>query len=293
MNTRDLQYFIELVKLKNYSQVAREFSVSQPTITQSVQRLEREFQTTLVNPDRTHREDMITRSGLLLYENAQLLLNQLAVTRQTIERDKLKQIQIGIPPLIGRQLMPVLVRDLDNQILKRLKIIAKGSHDLLREVKQGKLDISLIASLEPIQVAGLDVQQITATSFKLIVSESHPLANREAVSFSELADEKFITYDQQYIHQKAFQTYCKYTGIAPDVAVYRMPDVSWVKELVRQNEGVALMIEPAVRNEPGIKVLTLTDQVPIQFEISLVTQHKYVLSDDEQQVVDVMERLVF
>ena len=41
MNTRDLQYFVALVKYKNYTQVAKLFKVSQPTITQSIQRLER------------------------------------------------------------------------------------------------------------------------------------------------------------------------------------------------------------------------------------------------------------
>ena len=38
MNTRDLQYFAMLVKLKNYTQVAKYFNVSQPSITQAIRR---------------------------------------------------------------------------------------------------------------------------------------------------------------------------------------------------------------------------------------------------------------
>lgn len=70
MNTRDLQYFAMLVKLKNYTQVAKYFNVSQPSITQAIRRLEQEFDTKLVRKDRVHRDEMITRSGQLLYEKA-------------------------------------------------------------------------------------------------------------------------------------------------------------------------------------------------------------------------------
>ena len=56
MNTRDLQYFAMLVKLKNYTQVAKYFNVSQPSITQAIRRLEQEFDTKLVRKDRVHRQ---------------------------------------------------------------------------------------------------------------------------------------------------------------------------------------------------------------------------------------------
>ena len=76
MNTRDLQYFVALVKYKNYTQVAKLFKVSQPTITQSIQRLEREFNTQLIRKDRVHRDEMVTRSGMMLFENAKLKIGR-------------------------------------------------------------------------------------------------------------------------------------------------------------------------------------------------------------------------
>ena len=49
MNTRDLQYFTAVVETKNYTQVAGQFGVTQPTVTQAIQRLEREFDVQLVD----------------------------------------------------------------------------------------------------------------------------------------------------------------------------------------------------------------------------------------------------
>lgn len=48
MKIRDLEYFIELVKDKNFSVVADHFQVSQPTITMAINRLEEEYGTTFL-----------------------------------------------------------------------------------------------------------------------------------------------------------------------------------------------------------------------------------------------------
>lgn len=293
MNSRDLKYFIELVELRNYTQVAKAFKVSQPTITQAVQRLEKEFQTKLVNSERNHRDDMITRSGILLYENAKVMLGQLSTTHQEIERSKHRQIQIGIPPIIGKMVISQVVEKLQPQLLKRLKIISMGSHELLTEVTKGHLDLALIASTEPLHVSQITAYPLAALPFKLIVSEHHPLAQYDQLSFAQLGQERFINFDQQYIHQLAFQTYCDYTGVKPSIAVYRIPDISWVKELVRQNYGISLMVEKAVRNEPGIKVIELTDEVPIKFYISLVIRQSYVMSPEEQDIVEDFKAIDF
>ncbi len=54
MNIRDFEYFHQLVKEKNFSKVAQNFSVSQPTVTLAIKRLEEEFETTFFIRDRSH-----------------------------------------------------------------------------------------------------------------------------------------------------------------------------------------------------------------------------------------------
>ena len=45
MNIKDIEYFNELMTTKNFSIVAQNFNVSQPTITMAIKRLEEEFDT--------------------------------------------------------------------------------------------------------------------------------------------------------------------------------------------------------------------------------------------------------
>lgn len=270
MNTRDLQYFVALVKYKNYTRVAKEFKVSQPSITQAIQRLEREFNTQLVRKDRFHRDEMITRSGLLLYENAVLINDKIDLTRKEISRANQKQIRFGLPPIIGKLYISKIVEEFSGDLLSRLRITSVGSHDLLNQLRKGKIDIAILGSTTPINEDGIFAELVATRPFGIIVSKQNSLAQKDAVYFNELATQKFINYDQQYVHQSAFQAYCTYAQIKPQIVVYRLPNISWIKELVRQDKGISLMVKDAATNEPGIKALDILDPIPEKFYISIV-----------------------
>lgn len=291
MNTRDLQYFVALVKYKNYTQVAKQFQVSQPTITQAIQRLEREFGAPLVRKDRVHRDEMITRSGRLLYANAQLINEKIELTHKEIRRANQKQIRFGMPPIIGKLCISKIVSEFSKDLLSRLKITSVGSHELLNQVRNGKIDIALLGSTAPINEPGVFADLIATRRFGVIVSTANPLAQRDQVSFKELANERFISFDQQYVHQAAFRAYCTYAQINPTVAMYRIPNISWIKELVRQDIGISLMVKDAVANEPGIKLVEITDPLPERFYISVAIREGYVLSADEQDFLDRLRKL--
>lgn len=285
MNTRDLQYFVTLVKFKNYTQVANYFNVSQPSITQAIRRLEQEFDTKLVRKDRVHRDEMITRSGMLLYKKAVAINEKIAVAHQEISRVKQKQIHFGLPPIIGKLYISQIVSEFSKSLLQRIKIESVGSHELLAELQKGKIDIAILGSTTPINQPGIFAEMIASRPFSIIVSSHHPLAKRKRVSFSELTNELFINYDQQYVHQAAFQAYCTYAQVTPRTAVYKVPNISWIKELVRQNKGISLMVKDAIKDEPGIVALKISDPIPEKFYISIAIREDYLLSDDEKQLI--------
>lgn len=291
MNTRDLQYFVTLVKFKNYTQVANYFNVSQPSITQAIRRLEQEFDTKLVRKDRVHRDEMITRSGQLLYKKAAAINEKIAVAHQEISRVNQKQIHFGLPPIIGKMYISHIVSNFSKALLQRIKIESVGSHELLNKLQRGKIDIAILGSTTPINESGIFAKLVTTRPFAIIVSAKHRLAKRKRVSFKELTDELFINYDQQYVHQAAFQAYCAYAQVKPVTAVYKVPNISWIKELVRQNKGISLMVKDAVKDEPGIVALDISDPISEKFYISIATREDYVLSDDEKQLIDRLKEI--
>ena len=87
------------------------------------------------------------------------------------------------------------------------------------------------------------------------------------------------------------QAYCTYAGIKPQMVAYRMPDISWIKELVRQDFGISLMVKNAIQNEPGIVALDIQDPILVSFTISVAVREGYVLSPEEETLVDRLKEL--
>lgn len=291
MNTHDLQYFLALVKHKNYTRVAKEFGVSQPTVTQAIKRLEKEFDTKLVYTDRAHHQNMITRSGQLLAASAQNIVDQLDLAHRSIDQAKEKQILFGLPPIIGKLMVAQIAKRVPGSIMRRVRIFEAGSRELLNQLKHGDINIAVLGSVAPIDEEVVNVETLSTRPFSIVVSSQNPLSKQRQVSFNELKDQHFITYDKQYVHVAALRAFFKYAQIHPVVSVYKVPDVSWVKELVRENIGIALMVKDAVKNEAGIVPLEISDPIPERFYISLAIRKSYILSEEEQQFVRLLREV--
>lgn len=291
MNTRDLAYFKALVEQRNYTAVAEQFSVSQPTVTQAIQRLEKEFDTKLIQHDRAQHKTNITRSGQLLYEKATMIQHNIMLAHQEIEGAKQSKIRFGLPPTIGTMHFPrVAGKLLQAGLLQRLDVFETGSDELYSELLAGHIDIALLGSVLPMRSPELNVTHLGSRPFKIVVSPEHPLADVKAVSFKDLGNENFITLNGKFVHPKAFKAYCDYAGITPNV-VYSTPDIFWIKSLIKANLGVAMLVSDAVTEADPLTSLYITDPLPERFNISVATRKDYVLTEDEERLVRILNEM--
>lgn len=288
MNTRDLAYFAALVDLKNYTAVAARFSVSQPTITVAVKRLEAEFNATLVQRDHAHNTLTITRPGLLLYQRAQLVLKNLDLAHSEVRRADQSTISFGMPPIIGTLWFPLVAGELFSRgLLKYMKTLEVGSGDLLKELQAGKIDVALLGSVRPLQEPGLDATLLAAHEFRAVVSPKHRLAQRGEIEFSELANENFISMTGKFVHPQALRDYSHFAGFRPRV-VYSTPNMPLIKALVAADFGVSLLVGDAITPSDQVSSLALSDPVADRFNMSLVVRKKFLPNEIQREFISVL-----
>ncbi|MBU7525688.1 LysR family transcriptional regulator [Lactiplantibacillus pentosus] len=286
MNTRDLDYFRALVDCQNYTMVARQFAVSQPAVTQAIHRLEKEFAVKLVIQDRHHQQTNITRAGHLLYKNAQQIQASLRLAHQEIDSAQQAEIRFGLPPIIGTLYFPQIAEKLlQNGLLQQLKITETGSDELLHKLVKGEINIALLGSYLPFDLPTVHAVNLGARPFSIIVSPQNSLASQTSIGFKDLGQAQFIGLDGKYVHPQAFQAYCDFAGVHPEV-IYRTPDISWVKALVKANLGISMLVRDVVKPDDGVVCLDIEDQLPVSFNISVVTRAGYLPTDDEQRFID-------
>lgn len=172
MNIRDFEYFHQLVKEKNFSKVAQIFSVSQPTVTLAIKRLEEEFETTFFIRDRSHKELLVTPSGYQFDAHLKVILNELAIAKKEALRAKQEKLLFGLPPIIGNYFFPNIVSKLiATGLIEQLETREAGSQTLLKLLLDGSLDFCLLGSLEPLTQPALKAETFAQASFKIIVSK--------------------------------------------------------------------------------------------------------------------------
>lgn len=284
MKIRDLEYFIELVKDKNFSVVADHFHVSQPTITMAINRLEEEYGTTFFIRDHVHHQITVTRVGQQYAQHVRAILRELTIARREIEHAKLNKIRFGLPPIIGNYYFPPLTPELlRTNLIDKLEVTEEGSGNLLRMLLKGELDMALLGSASSLQQSELLVKEFAQYPFQIIMSRDHRMAGNQNLQFAALKGQPFILPDTDFIHEKAFRQMCRVTHIRPKL-IYRTNDIHIIKNMVAENLGISFLTKLAITPNDRIVNLSLIDSQQPLFHLSLAARRNEIFSPTKKKL---------
>lgn len=290
MNIKELYYYHDLVRTKNFSQVAADFNISQPTVTMAIKRLEESFGTTFFMRDRSHHQLTVTNTGLQFDQHVQRIIEELEIAKKELTRAKQERISFGLPPIIGSWYFPRFTPALlQAGLLNQLEVVDHGSASLLQLLAKGELDLALLGSLQPFQQPSLRACVIDKAPIRIIVAKDHPLAAfKDDVSFAQAAQYPFITLDDEYVHAQAFRQAARLARVRPKI-VFKTSDVQILKALVANNSGISFLTDLALDDNDGLVALPLTDGSQPEFIISLAARANRLLTPNAQRLWSILE----
>ncbi len=290
MNIKELYYYHDLVRTKNFSQVAADFNISQPTVTMAIKRLEESFGTTFFMRDRSHHQLTVTSTGLQFDQHVQRIIEELEIAQKELARAKQERISFGLPPIIGSWYFPRFTPALlQAGLLNQLEVVDHGSASLLQLLAKGELDLALLGSLQPFQQPSLRARVIDKAPIRIIVAKDHPLAAfKDGVSFAQAAQYPFITLDDEYVHAQAFRQAARLARVRPKI-VFKTSDVQILKALVANNSGISFLTDLALDDNDGLAALPLTDGSQPEFIISLAARANRLLMPNAQRLWSILE----
>lgn len=290
MNIKELYYYHDLVRTKNFSQVAADFNISQPTVTMAIKRLEESFGTTFFMRDRSHHQLTVTSTGLQFDQHVQRIIEELEIAQKELTRAKQERISFGLPPIIGSWYFPRFTPALlQAGLLNQLEVVDHGSASLLQLLAKGELDLALLGSLQPFQQPSLRACVIDKAPIRIIVAKDHPLAAFEdGVSFAQAAQYPFITLDDEYVHAQAFRQAARLARVRPKI-VFKTSDVQILKALVANHSGISFLTDLALDDNDGLAALPLTDGSQPEFIISLAARANRLLTPNAQRLWSILE----
>lgn len=287
MHLKDLAYFESLAVHKNYTLVAEKFHVTQPTITYAIKRLEQEVGASLFTRNQAHKEVNLTEAGSILLQSARHIQVEWTTATKEIQHLKRHKIHLGLPPIIETYLFSQVAKKLlKADVLQLIDTEEVGSSKLLTLLRQGNIDIALIGATENFDLTDLEIVELASFPFVIVTKDNDP---REFASFSDFADDVFISLDEQFVHPKAFKVLSNQSGIQPHI-IYQTNNVTAMKNLVREGIGLAFLTSLALqKKEIGLKRINLIDQPQPTFHVYMAFRKQHYMTQDQIKVCEIIK----
>jgi DNA-binding transcriptional LysR family regulator len=278
MDIRQIEYFVEVAKQLSFTKAAASLHVSQPSISKAIQNFEAELGVPLFY--RSSKQLELTDAGQAVLVNSMQVLESFQNLRSELtDLMELKkgQIRIGIPPIVGAEFFSKLISYYKEQHpYIEILLTEVGTKRIREEIEAGELDIGLVCSVTSANES-LETIRFLKDPLQLIVHESHPLANKEAVHISDLIEEAFIIYRKDFILYDRIIEECSKHGFFPMIACETTQKDLFI-EMVQAKLGIALLPEKIAEKipYPSIKRIPFRENI-IHLELGITwKKNKYL-----------------
>ncbi|MFE7129234.1 LysR family transcriptional regulator [Streptomyces sp. NPDC057638] len=258
MQFQQLLYFVAVAETRHFTRAAEQVHVSQPSLSQQIRSLETELGAELFS--RARGNIALTEAGETLLPLARRILADADTARlevQELARLRRGRVRLGATPSLCTGLLPEVLRLFhDRHPGIRLLIEESGSHDLVRLLARGALDLALVVLPLPTASPALTTVEVLREDLVVVSSADAP-APRRPTRIADLRDQPLVMFRHGYDLRELTVAACRAEGFEPTFTV-EGGEMDAVLGFVRAGLGMAVVPRMvATRAEPGLRVTPL------------------------------------
>nr|BFD81322.1 LysR substrate-binding domain-containing protein [Streptomyces sp. Xyl84] len=259
---QQLQYFVAVAETRHFTRAADLVHVAQPSLSQQIKALERELGADLFL--RARGNITLTDAGEALLPLARRILADADTARHEVQelvQLRSGRVRLGATPSLCTGLLPDVLRAFHDRYPGiRLLIEESGSHDLVRELARGALDLALVVLPLPTPSPALTTVELLREDLVVVSSpEAAPpgAPGRRTVRIADLEGARLVMFRHGYDLRELTVAACRAEGFEPDFAV-EGGEMDAVLGFVRAGLGVAVVPRMvATRSGRGLRVTPL------------------------------------
>lgn len=194
MDIRQIETFVEVVRLESFSKAAEKLFITQPTVSNHITALEKEVGSELI--DRSGRLFRITPTGQILYEHAEKIIDQINNAKYEIDaydqglQGKISILSSSIP---REYILPDLIKSfLEEHPKISFSLQGSDSKEAIKRILTYENDFAIVGKMN--DNPKLDFVKLVKDTSVLIVPNDkfENLKNGDTVKFEDILDESFI-----------------------------------------------------------------------------------------------------
>ena len=258
--------FLSLCETSSYTETAKVLNMTQPTVTQHIQYLEKHYQVRLVS--KKGKQFKLTNEGKMLQKYAKRIkANSERITPLLHRLQKGEEVlKFGATLTIGEYMMPpILLRLLEDKPETKISMFVENTQLLLEMLWKGEIDFALLEG--HFEQNEFDSQLLSNETYVGVCSPENPIAH-ESNELHDLLNQTLIIREvgsgtRDILEQSLYNQNLSVDDFNRTIEIGNM---NAIKELCRHNKGITFMYQEDVKNEFESGHLT---EIPIKnFSIS-------------------------
>ncbi|XVJ70101.1 MAG: LysR family transcriptional regulator [Rhizobacter sp.] len=263
----------------HFGRTATTLNISQPALSQQIQRLEKDLGSRLFVRQVGSLE--LTAAGLALLPRARETLSASSNCYEAVSAslgDASRRVRIAYPVSATDLVSRMGLAEFASQLPEwRIELIECSSVEALTHLNNGQADVAF--TWLPLRPPSADIETIAGLSVALqvVVSSQHRLASQSDVSWSELKSETLILFDPKlnpalYDHMRSrledlnINIFHSGRGVRSSETAYAAAGIGFVLS--------SPQVDATLNNNHSIKVLPLRqDPISIQLALNYATWH--------------------
>ncbi|MCL4424863.1 MAG: selenium metabolism-associated LysR family transcriptional regulator [Firmicutes bacterium] len=294
MTLEQLRTFCAVVEQQSFSRAAEALFLTQPTVSQQVQALERDFGVRLF--DRIGRRVFLTRQGEIMYKYAGWILAALDEARRLINDSTglpHGQLRLGASLLVGTHVLPPVLGRMKSQYPELEVTLEMGfAWQMIERVKANKLDLALVGSAGHFRDdPSLDKFPFMKDRLALIVPPEHHWSHRDTVGVQELVGQPFILSEKGSNTRTMVEESLRQAGVNLVISM-EFGNIEAIKRAVEEGLGLSILSEVAVVKEVRagwLRTLRLAD-VSLERDLVAVWLKERKLSPAASALLEIIGR---
>lgn len=283
LELRQIIYFIEVAKREHVTKAAEILHVAQSAISRQISLLEAELGTPLFV--REGRNVKLTNMGKVFLEHAERVIIELEKAKEKVEEflnPDTGIIHLGFSSGLSVSTFSMMFSQFRESHPNLHFHFHQGTSSyLVKQIERGDIDIAFIAPVlsdHPIVKGDIFFTE----KMLVLLPENHNLSKEPILRFSQLQEERFVTFRKGSFIREMIEKACHQSGFEPIIA-FEGEDVDTIKGLVSAGVGIAILPELAFSyNIPkDVRTVEMDDPKFIR-SVGVITPKKRELAPSEK-----------
>jgi LysR family transcriptional regulator, hydrogen peroxide-inducible genes activator len=262
MNLKDLKYLLALAEYRHFGKAAKACSVSQPTLSIQLKKLEQALGVQLF--ERGQKRVLITAAGLRIVEQAKHVLSavhELEKLAKLANDPFSTELRLGLIPSLGPYLLPHILPIIKQQLPKlTLYLYEDKTETLLTKLNQGNLDAIILAL--PVLHKGMTVQTLFKEPFFLTMPASHSLHYAKELHLKDLNHDNLLLLEEGHCLRDQALEACRKKSSLKEKTNYRATSLETLRHMVASGAGITLLPLLALETHSLIINKPFADPIP-------------------------------